>query len=112
MASLTLQGALYTDGFGEGVVARNVPFEPSEFPSPDSCQKLWQLVTDSDKIIIVHLHIKLHAEQRGGKMVPTCAVFTRKPVDSLLSSFNPFTGVHACTLYAGFGEYNAKIENL
>ena len=37
----TLQGAL-KDGFGQAVVARNVP-ESCEFPSLDSCQKrfLW-----------------------------------------------------------------------
>ena len=36
-ASPTVQGAL-KDGFGEAVVARDMP-EPCEFPSFDSCQK-------------------------------------------------------------------------
>ena len=42
MASPTLQEGALEDGFGEAVVACDVP-EPCQFPSPDSCQKrfLW-----------------------------------------------------------------------
>ena len=55
-ASPTVQSALM-DGFGEAVVACNMP-KPSTFPSPDSCQKrfLW---TNTEVEIAPHPVVEL-----------------------------------------------------